>query len=783
MRTVLLGFIIGAIVTLTASAPADPSTMPANTWVTGDAVRSAVRVGDRLFVGGEFTTVYPRDRYTGALATFPHGVSDPVALPAISGGDLQALTDDGQGGWFVAGTFTRVGSVALDLSASPRLVHLEADGTMRQFAPQGMSGTAALELIHAGGTLMLSYVNTIYAGRIVLTYYYLAAFDAITGVRRAADIHVTGPVSAMVSDQTRIYVFGSFVTVNAESRSGAAAFDIASLALTSWAPSAGLVNTAEIDGTTIYLAGGFTTVNGQSRQGLAALSTSDATLLPWAPSFACAPSGLAASATAVYVAGCEFGPAQGVVSAFEKTTGAALGWSTTADGRVYALEASGSRLFVGGAFSSIAGEPRLHVAAFTDRVLDSWDPRASDDVSILAAASNRVALAGRLTGVGAVPRPGLAEFDARTGALSSWVPPIARTNVNSLSSDGRWLFVHSGTAPCTFGCGFVALALNGTGSITLPQFSRVADAAATADRLYVVGDFGLAGFDTLTGQALPWAMPGHFRKVVATDTAVYVVPYEPAATGHVLKIDPHNGQQVPWESVSTPGPVGELAISGGLLLVGVASQTGSAVLAVSQATGAVVAEAPRSLVPTLDVYPAGPSFSALINPPYWFPFTGGLSASSQRIVFSSTGTLTTLNPATGARLPWTVQLDGPAQSLYSDSSVIVAGGDFAHAGGVASPGLAIFVEPAPAAPTNLTVTIDQRAVTLNWTAPVGTVTGYVLDVGSRAGASDVLQGHAVGLTTSLRVDNVPLGVYFVRVRAINAIGSSPPSTEVMVVVR
>src|SRR5215207_1081641 len=107
MRRALLPLtLVCSLASLTSPANADPLTTPANTWGTGHAVRAVVRVGDRLFVGGEFRSVFPRDRYTGHLATFLHGNEDPVVLPTLSGGDVTALTPDGAGGWFAAGTMT-----------------------------------------------------------------------------------------------------------------------------------------------------------------------------------------------------------------------------------------------------------------------------------------------------------------------------------------------------------------------------------------------------------------------------------------------------------------------------------------------------------------------------------------------------------------------------------------------------------------------------------------------------------------------------------------------------
>ena len=74
-----------------------------------------------------------------------------------------------------------------------------------------------------------------------------------------------------------------------------------------------------------------------------------------------------------------------------------------------------------------------------------------------------------------------------------------------------------------------------------------------------------------------------------------------------------------------------------------------------------------------------------------------------------------------------------------------------------------------------------RSVNLTWTLPAHSpdVTGYVLEVGSRAGAAD-LAAASLGRVTSFAGPDVPPGRYFVRVRAVNANGTSAPSNDVVI---
>jgi hypothetical protein len=84
----------------------------------------------------------------------------------------------------------------------------------------------------------------------------------------------------------------------------------------------------------------------------------------------------------------------------------------------------------------------------------------------------------------------------------------------------------------------------------------------------------------------------------------------------------------------------------------------------------------------------------------------------------------------------------------------------------------------PAAPTGLIATAFrfQPRVDFTWTAPAGPVTGYVLEVG-RAPGDATIGTFVLGPTTSLSVNGVPPGFYVVRLRAVNAAGTGPPTPD------
>ena len=87
----------------------------------------------------------------------------------------------------------------------------------------------------------------------------------------------------------------------------------------------------------------------------------------------------------------------------------------------------------------------------------------------------------------------------------------------------------------------------------------------------------------------------------------------------------------------------------------------------------------------------------------------------------------------------------------------------------------------PGAPLNLRATNDGPAVRLTWLPPFGggAPLGYVVEAGLAPGTTAIsLPAGETGLV----VPAVPPGTYYLRVRALNAAGSGPPSEEFVLVV-
>ncbi len=87
----------------------------------------------------------------------------------------------------------------------------------------------------------------------------------------------------------------------------------------------------------------------------------------------------------------------------------------------------------------------------------------------------------------------------------------------------------------------------------------------------------------------------------------------------------------------------------------------------------------------------------------------------------------------------------------------------------------------PSAPVLEPPSVTDHTVTLTWAAP-GFSTEAIVEAGSAPGLSNLAVLPVAGGQTTVTVPNVPAGTYYVRVRALNYVGASAPSNEVMVVV-
>ena len=283
---------------------------------------------------------------------------------------MNAVVSDGSGGWFIGGSFASIGTRHAD-----NLAHVNADGTLDTGFTGGTDGpvytlASTGSTVFAGG--FFSHASDGILGSRQRAS--LAAFDGTTGTLTAFNPGVGGSgafVSALeLSGPTgpTLYVGGSFSTLGGVARDNLGAVSLAGAA-TGWSPRTNdFVNSIAVGpgpANTVYVGGFFHTVNGNVTRNFAAA----------------------------------FDPATGTVTTWNPNVGVVT--SNPAIDAVYAVEVSGSTVYLGGHFALVGGQPRDSLAAVdaTNGVFTGWNPSVVGAVYQLAISGSTVYAAGSFQNV------------------------------------------------------------------------------------------------------------------------------------------------------------------------------------------------------------------------------------------------------------------------------------------------------------------------------------------------------------------------------------------------
>ena len=247
------------------SAPGSFANQPFQTWDTDGAVSSIVATPSAVYVGGNFTQIGRRTGSSAALS--PAGQVQP-GWPE-SDGTVEAVVSDGSGGWFIGGTFKRVGGLARSgLAHITRRKNVDA-----RWAPAiSPARTSSVDvLVRRGSTLYAGGGFTKVDGT---TRRGLAALDTSTGHvlawNPALDEYSSVDALALGPDGRTLF-FAGFLTRSRARRDGLAAVDAKTGLATPWNPNPhGIPNfvyalCTSRDGRTVFVGGAFHSIGGKRR--------------------------------------------------------------------------------------------------------------------------------------------------------------------------------------------------------------------------------------------------------------------------------------------------------------------------------------------------------------------------------------------------------------------------------------------------------------------------------------------------------------------------------------
>ena len=290
------------------------------------------------------------------------------------------------------------------------------------------------------------------------------------------------------------------------------------------------------------------------------------------------------------------------LAAIDANTGAVTAWdpdarSTTGTSsvRTMALSSGGSRLFVGGTFSSVGGLARNRLAAIdlssaTGAVDRKWSGAGVNNVvRALVVSGGRLYLGGDFTKVKGEPRQYLAAVDADTAALDTiWTPSASRADgANSpvyaldVSADGARIYA-GGLFNTISGIRTEKLAaLDAVTGAVDPVFApatqnHIITMDVSGGSVYVgTGDplEGIESFDATTGQSR-WSVPGGHPDPRAGDVQAITLSADGStvyAGGHgkligglirqrIFAADANTGAILPWAPEIPSNGGGDLGV-------------------------------------------------------------------------------------------------------------------------------------------------------------------------------------------------------------------------------
>ncbi|MCC7176865.1 MAG: hypothetical protein IT177_00570 [Acidobacteria bacterium] len=716
-------------------------------------VSAATQIGRRLFIGGYFTRVsLPTG---GAVVVDTAGVHVPDAFPRFDG-PVDDIVPDGLGGWVVVGGFTRV-------------------------AGQSQAGLARVR-----------------PDRTVDPRYRLTT---------------DGPIRKVAIAHGRVYLAGSFTTINGVRRSGLAALDAATGTLSSFAAGfdAGgrTVRALSISSIGVY-AGGWVGADSGRLWGFDAASGA---MLFEREALVNA---IAASSARVYVGGFGY---ERPVWAVDPRTGQDVPWSvgltfqylggTYGDyTSVSALLLDGGRLYLGGNFRTSDGRAYLAavdaasgqgsswraedpaaivssitrlgpavVAGFAFDV-DSgarlpWYPRTFGGIAAVAPAPEGAVIGGNFNGIDGETRTNVASIDLDTGAIEPWLAALPQYSiVDRLDTDGTFLF---------------AITREG-------RFQKIDPATgAVLGSLDFGNDVSLVRHRIANGRIIVAvvhsAAPAEVAAITIADWSRQVLPITLGGPlGNYV-----SGLDVVGDTLYIAGPFGTVN--------GVARPY---LAAVDMNTGAVL--------------PFDASPEAIVNTVRWWGGRLVATGPFRRIGGERRRGLAELDPVTGRATDWNLDVPGGAQMETGPDGLLYVAPATSISGQAVRdrlvglsptslrpvpwrPALDGFVlldwlsfTPDCFVPRGATVDCHPRAlpppsppaiaqagagVALTWSLPVGPPawTGVRVEVGRTEGASDVATFNLAADATSI-TGAVPPGTYFARVRTTGPLSTSHSTEDV-----
>ena len=378
-------------------AASEPNRLPELTWQTNDRVKDILRIGNTVYIAGNFTQIRSNNgaqtMTRNRLAAFDALTGNPLPWNPNANGNVEAITASPDGSIIYAGgVFKRMGGAA---------------------------------------------------------HQRVAAIDASSGAALVWNPFVDAAVKAVATQGTTVYLGGTFVNVNGTPRNRLAAVAAGSGNLLNWNPNANnQVRDLVFDssGTRLFAGGPFTNVGNSTQNRIVALDPSSGAPL----SFSGTRPTVAVITLTADDQGRIFAGSNNSVISYTASTGA-RNWVVTGDGNIQGLDVEDGTVYAGGHFVTMGVEARNFLAGLDadTGALTAWNATANSVLGVFAveASADRLYIGGDFTRVSGVDQQGFAMFQVEDN--TSPTRPGKPTGVSNTSSsiDLQWAASSDGANP------------------------------------------------------------------------------------------------------------------------------------------------------------------------------------------------------------------------------------------------------------------------------------------------------------------------------------------------
>lgn len=200
------------------------------------------------------------------------------------------------------------------------------------------------------------------------------------------------------------------------------------------------------------------------------------------------------------------------VAAFDRVTGAVrTGFTANANGFVRKLATDGTRLFLGGSFTTINGVTRQRLAAVdptTGAVNPSWTANTNSHVYAMKVSGSRLLVGGAFTTVGGSSRNYIAAVSTTTGAVDPAFNPNANYTILAITASPDGTRVYAGGEFSRIGGGsrrYIATLSATTGALQPLVFQYSTYGEVIDLDISPSGDRVFAALGDLENQAIAWS--------------------------------------------------------------------------------------------------------------------------------------------------------------------------------------------------------------------------------------------------------------------------------------